>query len=204
MSKIKICGLRSPDDIRYANELKPDYIGFVFARGRTRYVSFSEAALLRRLLSPAIPAVGVFVDEPLEHVAELLKKGVIQMAQLHGNEDAAYAEALKEMTGAPILKAFTVRSKDDLQAAFSYPCDYPLLDNGKGTGKVFDWSLLGKSAPKPYFLAGGLTVENAPDACRRFAPYAVDVSSGVETDGRKDYTKMKAFIDAVRNLENNE
>lgn len=201
MSKIKICGLRSPDDIRYANELKPDYIGFVFAKGRTRYVSFSEAALLHRLLSPDIPAVGVFVDEPSEHVSELLKRGVIQMVQLHGNEDAAYAEALKEMTGAPILKAFTVRSKDDLQTAFTYPCDYPLLDNGKGTGKAFDWSLLGKSATKPYFLAGGLTVENAPDACRRFAPYAVDVSSGVETDGRKNYTKMKAFIDAVRNLD---
>lgn len=197
MTKIKICGLRREQDIRYVNELMPDYIGFVFLKGKMRYVTFEEAAHLRSLLDPAIPAVGVFVNEPVENVIRLLQSGTIQIAQLHGQEDEAYAEELRRAGDHCIIRAFAVRSSEDIHRAFAFPADYPLLDNGKGTGETFDWSLFEKQE-KPFFLAGGLSPENVKEAVERFHPYAVDVSSGVETDGYKDYEKMKAFMDAVR------
>lgn len=197
MTKIKICGLRREQDIRYANELMPDYIGFVFLKGKMRYVTFQEAAHLRSLLDPAIPAVGVFVNEPVENVIRLLQAGTIQIAQLHGQEDEAYAEELRRAGDHCIIRAFAVRSSEDIHRAFAFPADYPLLDNGKGTGETFDWSLF-QEQEKPFFLAGGLSPENVKEAIECFHPYAVDVSSGVETDGFKDYEKMKAFMDAVR------
>lgn len=197
MTKIKICGLRREQDIRYANELMPDYIGFVFLKGKMRYVTFEEAAHLRSLLDPAIPAVGVFVNEPAENVIRLLQAGTIQIAQLHGQEDEAYAEELRRAGDYCIIRAFAVRSSEDIHRAFAFPADYPLLDNGKGTGETFDWSLF-QEQEKPFFLAGGLSPENVKEAIECFHPYAVDVSSGVETDGFKDYEKMKAFMDAVR------
>ncbi len=197
MTKIKICGLRREQDIRYANELMPDYIGFVFLKGKMRYVTFEEAAHLRSLLDPAIPAVGVFVNEPVENVIRLLRAGTIQIAQLHGQEDEAYAEELRRACDYCIIRAFAVRSSEDIHRAFAFPADYPLLDNGKGTGETFDWSLF-QEQEKPFFLAGGLSPENVKEAIECFHPYAVDVSSGVETDGFKDYEKMKAFMDAVR------
>ena len=197
MTKIKICGLRREQDIRYANELMPDYIGFVFLKGKMRYVTFEEAAHLRSLLDPAIPAVGVFVNEPAENVIRLLQAGTIQIAQLHGQEDEAYIEELRRAGDHCIIRAFAVRSSEDIHRAFAFPADYPLLDNGKGTGETFDWSLFHEQE-KPFFLAGGLSPENVKEAIECFHPYAVDVSSGVETDGYKDYEKMKAFMDAVR------
>ena len=197
MTKIKICGLRREQDIRYANELMSDYIGFVFLKGKMRYVTFEEAARLRSLLDPAIPAVGVFVNEPAENVIRLLQAGTIQIAQLHGQEDEAYAEELRRAGDHCIIRAFAVRSSEDIHRAFAFPADYPLLDNGKGTGETFDWSLF-QEQEKPFFLAGGLSPENVKEAIECFHPYAVDVSSGVETDGYKDYEKMKAFMDAVR------
>ena len=197
MTKIKICGLRREQDIRYANELMPDYIGFVFLKGKMRYVTFEEAAHLRSLLDPAIPAVGVFVNEPVENVIRLLQSGTIQIAQLHGQEDEAYAEELRRAGDHCIIRAFAVRSSEDIHRAFAFPADYPLLDNGKGTGETFDWSLF-QEQEKPFFLAGGLSPENVKEAIECFHPYAVDVSSGVETDGFKDYENMKAFMDAVR------
>ncbi len=197
MTKIKICGLRKEQDIRYVNELMPDYIGFVFLKGKMRYVTFEEAARLRSLLDPAIPAVGVFVNEPAENVIRLLQAGTIQIAQLHGQEDEAYIEELRRAGDHCIIRAFAVRSSEDIHRAFAFPADYPLLDNGKGTGETFDWSLF-QEQEKPFFLAGGLSPENVKEAIECFHPYAVDVSSGVETDGFKDYEKMKAFMDAVR------
>ena len=196
MTKIKICGLRREQDIRYANELMPDYIGFVFLKGKMRYVTFEEAAHLRSLLDPAIPAVGVFVNEPVENVIRLLQSGTIQIAQLHGQEDEAYAEELGRAGDHCIIRAFAVRSSEDIHRAFAFPADYPLLDNGKGTGETFDWELL-SHFPRPYFLAGGLTPENLPEAIFRFSPYAVDLSSGVETDGKKDPQKIFRAVEAA-------
>lgn len=197
MTKIKICGLKSEEDISYVNELMPDYIGFVFLQGRKRYVSASQAAHLRQLLNPSIPAVGVFVNEPLENVISLLQNGTIQIAQLHGQEDEAYLKELRIHCSQPVIKAFIIKTKDDIKKALEYPSDYLLLDNGLGTGEAFDWSLI-QNINRPFFLAGGLNSENVAAAIALSHPYAVDVSSGVETDGKKDYQKIKAFTDAAR------
>lgn len=186
------------EDISYVNELRPDYIGFVFLKGRARYVSPEQAGSLRKELDISIPAVGVFVNEPVEQVAALLNDGTIQMAQLHGNEDKAYVKALRNLSSGPIIKAFIIKTKEDMEKALTFPCDYLLLDNGLGTGESFDWSLL-ENIERPFFLAGGLHSENVKDAIHLIHPFAVDVSSGVETEGKKDYEKIKAFISAVRN-----
>lgn len=197
MTKIKICGLKSEDDISYVNELKPDYIGFVFLKGRARYVSPERADYLKSFLSPSIQSVGVFVNESIENVAALLQSGTIQAAQLHGQEDADYAQRLKRLCDKPIIKAFIIKTWEDIEKARAYPCDYLLLDNGLGTGETFDWSLI-QNVDRPFFLAGGLTSQNVKEAISLTHPYGVDTSSGVESAGCKDYAKIKSFIDAVR------
>lgn len=196
-TKIKFCGLSRPCDIRAANALKPEYIGFVFAPGSRRYVTPEQAASLKRLLDPGIRAVGVFVDEKPEAVADLLNRGTIHLAQLHGSEDEAYIGRLRALTDKPIIKACRVVTADDVAAAFQSTADYILFDSGAGTGTAFDWSLI-RDVRRPYFLAGGLSPDNAAQAVKCLNPYALDVSSGIETDGVKDEGKMKAFAAAVR------
>ena len=200
MTKIKLCGLSRPCDILTANELKPEYIGFVFAPKSKRYIDPQKAAQLKEPLSSDIRAVGVFVDEAPDTVAALLNSGVIDIAQLHGSEDEAYIQRLRQHTDQPIIKAFQIKSRHDLNEAEACTADHILLDSGAGTGNVFDWSVL-KNAKRPYFLAGGLSPDNVGDAVRLLHPYAVDVSSGIETDGRKDEEKAAAFIAAVRKEE---
>ena len=133
-------------------------------------MSPEQAAALKSLLAPGILAAGVFVNEPVEAVAELLDHGVIDAAQLHGSEDDDYIARLRAMTGKPIFRAFKVKS---------------------------DWSLV-QSVQRPYFLAGGLDPDNVADAIAALHPYGVDVSSGIETDGVKDKSKMAAFVAAAR------
>jgi Phosphoribosylanthranilate isomerase len=198
MTKIKLCGLRRAEDITFANELLPNYVGFVFAKTSKRYVPPEDAALLRQMLQPQIVSVGVFVDEPMERVVSLLESGVIGMAQLHGAETPDYVHQLKSKTQASIIQAFRVATMQDVQRAEQTEADFILLDHGTGgTGEAFDWSLLDHIV-RPYFLAGGLSAENVGEAIRRFKPFAVDSSSKLETDGVKDYNKMKAFVEAVR------
>lgn len=179
------------------NELRPDYIGFVFAKKSKRYVAPEQAAMLKKLLDPAIRAVGVFVNESPETVAGLLNGGIIDIAQLHGTEDEEYIRKLRGLTKKPVIKAFRIESENDIQEAEKNSADYVLLDSGVGTGTVFDWTLL-QNIQRPYFLAGGLSPENAEIAVRWLRPYAVDVSSGIETGGVKDKVKMTAFVAAVR------
>lgn len=200
MTKIKLCGLSRPCDIEAANELKPEYVGFVFAPNSRRRVTPGQAEQLRRLLRPDIPAVGVFVNEAPEAVARLLACGIIDMAQLHGGEDEAYLRRLRRLTGKPVIRAFRIASAGDIEAANRSTADFVLLDSGAGTGTVFDWELL-RHAARPYFLAGGLTPGNAAQAVARLHPFAVDVSSGIETGGAKDRMKMAAFVAAVRKEE---
>lgn len=200
MTKIKLCGLSRPCDIDMANELKPDYIGFVFAEKSKRYVTPEQAAQLKALLDPEIRAVGVFVDADVDLAAELLNRRIIDIAQLHGGEDEAYIQRLRQLTDQPIIRAFRIKTQTDIAMAERCSADHVLLDSGAGTGVVFDWSLL-KNVKRPYFLAGGLSPENVGDAARLLRPYAVDVSSGVETDGLKDREKAAAFIAAVRKEE---
>ena len=197
MTRIKMCGLRRMEDIEAVNEVRPEYIGFVFFPGSRRYITAADAGKLREKLNPEIRAVGVFVDEDPETVAALLEDGIIDMTQLHGHEDERCLENLRRLTGKPLIRAFRVRSPEDVRLAQSSSADGILLDAGAGDGRTFDWSFL-QGIRRPYFLAGGLDPENVSRAVRGLKPFAVDVSSGIETGGYKDINKMRAFVRAVR------
>ncbi|MDY5873020.1 MAG: phosphoribosylanthranilate isomerase [Candidatus Methanomethylophilaceae archaeon] len=197
MTLVKMCGLRRACDIEAANELRPDYVGFVFANGSKRYVSPEEAKVLRSMLDPGISAVGVFVDADPSFIEDILDSGTIDMIQLHGNEDGGYIYRLRSSSSAPIVKAFRIGDGMDVDEIMSCPADHIMLDSGAGTGNVFDWNMI-ENMNRPYFLAGGLSADNVEEAIERLHPFAVDVSSGIETDGFKDKTKMAAFVAAVR------
>lgn len=197
MTRIKLCGLSRPCDIEAANRVKPDYVGFVFAPKSKRCVTPRQAGELKRLLAPGILAVGVFVDEVPETIASLLNTGVIDMAQLHGGEGESDIRRLRSLTDRPIVQAFRIQTAQDVAAAQSTSADYLLVDSGAGTGTTFDWNLV-SGLTRPYFLAGGLDPGNVAQAVNRLHPFAVDVSSGIESDGRKDPEKMAAFVAAVR------
>ena len=201
-AKVKICGLSRPEDVAAVNAARPDYCGFIINFPKShRNVSPETVSMLTRALDPAIVPVGVFVDQPVGIVAALLNAGVIAVAQLHGREDEDYIAALRAAAGGkPVWKAFQIRAADDLARAAASSADQILLDNGAGTGRAFDWSLAGGMA-RPFILAGGLTPENLPEAIARLRPAAVDLSSGVETDGRKDPQKILAAVAAVRSCE---
>lgn len=207
-TKVKICGLRRMDDIGYANILLPDYVGFILADGFTRHITAKQAEEFAEKLDSRIKRVGVFVNQPEETVAWYLNSGIIHYAQLHGDEDNGYIEKLRLLIGKKtessygIIKAVRVKSAADIGQAAHYNCDYLLLDayspkSAGGNGRTFDWTLV-KNITKPFFLAGGLSYLNVSDAIESVHPYAVDASSSMETDGYKDFNKMKAFMDAVR------
>ena len=200
MTLIKICGLSRECDIDYVNEAKPDYIGFIlhFPQSR-RNITDDRAAQLRRRLSPEIRAVGVFVDQPVETVLAAADKIGLDVIQLHGHEDDAYIAALRGETPLPVWKAFRVRRAEDLAAAEKSLADEVLLDNGYGTGEVFDWTLA-SGFSRPFLLAGGLTPDNLASAIRTLRPKLADISSGVETDGVKDRDKIHAAVRAARSL----
>lgn len=197
MTKIKLCGLSRPADIECANELCPDYVGFVFAKGSRRYVTPEQAKILSGMLHRDIQAVGVFVDEDADTVVRLLSDGIIDIAQLHGHEDEAYIKALRTRCENHVIRAFRMTKEEDAAAVMASSADFVLLDPGAGDGRTFDWSIA-KQVTRPFFLAGGLDCDNVRDAVRALAPYAVDVSSGIETDGVKDPDKMKEFARLVR------
>lgn len=197
MTKIKLCGLTRPCDIEYVNGLLPEYIGFVFAPKSKRYISSEDAEQLRIKLDSRITPVGVFVDEEIRVVSDLVRRKIIDVVQLHGNENEEYITALRKAAPCPIIKAFRIESNADIITANNSSADYVLLDSGGGTGTVFDHSLI-QGITRPYFLAGGLTPENVVTAVKQLAPFAVDASSSLETDGFKDINKMTAFVKAVR------
>lgn len=200
MTRIKICGLSRKEEIDFVNEAEPDYCGFIIHVPKSRRnVSAEQVRDLTKCLNPEICPVGVFVNETCENVAALLKEGTIQVAQLHGTEDANYIEKLKNLTGCPIWKAFSIQSAADLEAAAESPADLVLLDHGKGgTGETFDWSVLEGWKERPYFLAGGLSPENIPKAIQKLHPLGIDLSSSVETDGKKDREKVLHAVRTVR------
>ena len=200
MTKIKFCGLTRPCDIEAANEIKPDYIGFVFAPKSKRRVSYKQAVDLKNLLDKDIKAVGVFLNEDIDQVISLLNLGIIDAAQLHGDESVEYITRIQKETGKPVIKAFQIHSEQDVTCAEKTIADYIILDAGTGEGKTFDWALV-ENFKKPYFLAGGLNPGNVTDAMRKLHPYALDVSTGIETDGFKDKNKMAEFAEVVRKEE---
>lgn len=200
MTKIKLCGLRRPCDIEYVNTLMPEYIGFVFARKSKRYVHPEDAAVLRKQLRQEIIPTGVFVNEKIENITDLCKQNIIEVIQLHGNEDETYIHALRKECRCTIIQAFQIQNLEDIHRANQSTAEYILLDSGKGSGKSFDWALL-EEVKRPYFLAGGLTPENVGQVIEQFHPFAVDASSSLETEGYKDQAKMAAFVQAVRERE---
>ena len=217
MVKIKICGMKRKEDIEMANRYKPDYIGFVFAES-PRKVSYEEAKELSGLLSDGIVPVGVFVNEHMKLIVDLFDDGIIKIAQLHGDEDEKYIRNLKdksiEQTGKeiPVINAIEIKdiSNDVIDDDYNNKLlewrdsasDYFILDSGKGSGKTFDWNLIDKSSEffkNSIFLAGGLNSENLSSAIEEFNPFAVDLSSSVETDGFKDEDKIKEIITIMEN-----
>lgn len=201
MTKVKICGLTRTSDIETVNNYKPDYIGFVFADFSKRYVSPEEAFKLKQMLIPEIKAVGVFVNEKQDSIISILSKDIIDIVQLHGDEDEDYILSLKAKVSCPIIKVFNMNDfaeTDDFGIIEKCCADYVMIDSGYGTGKTFDWSKPGR-IKRPFFLAGGLSIENVSEAIKKLQPYAVDISSGVETDGFKDSEKISKFIQNVRN-----
>ena len=195
MSKIKICGLRREQDIDYVNELKPDFIGFILTAGFRRSISRETAKMLKSRLSKDITAVGVFVNESAEAVNSFVAQGIVDIVQLHGDESA---ETCRQIN-APVIKF--LKCDGEVQAKISEyenAVDYFLFDSGTGTGNTFDWSKIPKT-DKPFFLAGGLGSDNLRKAIKEIKPYAVDLSSSVETDGLKDKEKIKTVTEIVRN-----
>lgn len=215
MQKIKLCGMMKPCDIEYANRVKPDFVGFIFANTR-RKISAAQAKQFREALDAEIPAVGVFVNEDISVITSLVQNGCIDLIQLHGEEDADYIRRLREVCDVPVIKAVKVQMVEQIRQAAALPVDYLLLDTYRkgvlgGTGEAFDWELLreakivagdtaeGELFGKLYFLAGGLHAGNLREAAA-LGSYGLDVSSGIETDGSKDFTKMVEVMELVRKL----
>ena len=198
-TKIKICGLRRREDILAVNEAKPDYCGFIIEFPSSfRSVTADEVRELVKELDPEIRPVGVFVNAPMELVRTLLDDGTLALAQLHGQEDESYIRELKTYTDKLIIKAFSIKTAEDIEKALQSPADYILLDQGGGgTGKTFDWSLI-PEIQRPFFLAGGIGASNLGQAIREIHPYAVDLSSSVETDGVKDPEKIRKLMETIR------
>lgn len=195
MAKIKICGLRRQEDICYVNKLKPDYGGFILSAGFRRSIDINTLRELVGNISQDIVKIGVFVDEPIDNVNRIIADGLIDIAQLHGNENADYCKKIK----APVIK---VLKPDTFSRADEYEpfVDYYMFDSGTGSGELFDWNKIPKTE-RPFFLAGGLNSDNLTAAIKNINPYAVDMSSSVETDGIKDFNKIKEVILIVRGAE---
>ena len=197
--KIKICGLKRNEDIEYVNEALPDYIGFVFSKSR-RQVTLQQAYDLKRDLNSRIKSVGVFVNEPQDMIAELAKNGIIDLAQLHGNEDNVYISKLREKTDGKvkIIKAISISNEFSIDQINEIDADLFLLDNGSGgTGKAFDYSLIKNKVNDRIFLAGGINAGNIKNAVS-LNPYCIDVSSGAESDGIKDREKIIKLVRSIR------
>jgi len=231
---IKICGLFRDEDIDIVNEVRPDYIGFVFAKSKRRVSPVMAQYLRFRLANGIIPA-GVFVNARIAEITELYSNGIISIAQLHGEEDESYIAALKKATGnkpIPVIKTLTINpsiintanqhestrtntkktSKGSNSLLLNIPgnADYILLDSGAGSGKTFNWDNLNTlkypgsntgKFPKPWFLAGGINIKNI-DQAMALNPFAIDVSSGAETDGIKDRKKILELVATVRGRTN--
>ena len=196
-TELKFCGMRREADILAANACLPDYIGFVFSAGARRAVTPETAKKLRGALDSRIRAVGVFVDQSPEEIAEIAALVPLDCIQLHGDESEESLNRVRALSGKPVWRAFQVTGPEVLARALRSRADLLLLDSGKGSGERFAWDLL-EGFSRPYMLAGGLDTENVGEAIRTLSPRGVDVSSALETEGQKDPEKMRAFAEAVR------
>lgn len=200
-TKIKICGLRRPKDIEIVNKYKPDFAGFIIDFPKSfRSLEPDKVCNLTKGLDKEIKSVGVFVDEDIETVIGLLNDDAIDIAQLHGHESPEYIKKVQEKTGKKVIKCFMMKSdktNEVIEKAKNSPADMILLDAGYGSGKTFDWRLI-CDIGRPFFLAGGLDAENVTQAIKELNPYAVDISSSVETEKYKDEKLVRDIIEKVR------
>ena len=198
MAKIKICGLKRLEDVEIVNKYKPDFVGFVFADSK-RKVTSDLARQMKQNLDDSIQSVGVFVDAAIDEILEIHEQGIIDMAQLHGSESDEYIEELKKKSNCQlkIINAIEMDDEKDLLEYDNSTADYLLFDSGKGSGKTFDWRLIRQDLKKEFFLAGGLNYQNISRAINEFDPYAIDLSSSVETNGYKDELKIKKVMEAM-------
>lgn len=192
MTKVKICGLSTVEAVKTAVLAGADYIGFVFAASK-RQVSLEQAQELAKRVTGKTKIVGVFVSPSLEGLEQAIGQVPLDMVQIHGTFD----EALIPLISVPVIRAIQL---SDQEAQVTSQADYLLFDAPvAGSGHTFDWDLLkDQKIQQDFFIAGGLTVDNVHQARETFQPYALDVSSGVETDGRKDIEKIKAFIEGAK------
>lgn len=201
MIKVKICGLKSKQDIRYVNQLRPDYVGFVFTQS-TRQIDQHRAKELIEDLDKSIKKVGVFLNTPINEVKEIAHYCDLDILQFHGDEDPLYCQSFDQ----EVWKGFRIKGRDSLKQLREYPVDGFLLDTfvkGQygGTGKAFKWDIVTDISQGQFvILAGGLTSENVKQAIETAHPKVVDISSGVEINGAKDFEKMKEFIEKVREI----
>jgi phosphoribosylanthranilate isomerase len=201
MTRVKICGITSVEDAAAAVDAGADALGLVFVRGTPRVIGREMAEQIAAGIPPLVTTVGVFVDQPLEEILSVIARCRLQAVQLHGNEPAALSCEIP----VKVIKAIRVRDAADLREIATYPAHAFLLDafvEGKpgGTGTTIPWDLARQATGRlPVILSGGLRPENVAQAVRAVRPFAVDVSSGVETGpGRKDHRKVRDFIAAVR------
>ena len=203
VTKVKICGITTYEDAVTATELGTDLLGFNFFSGSPRFVDVEKAAAIARQLPAFVELAGVFVDASIQTIRQAVAACHLDWVQLHGNESPVFCQSLAS-DSVKIIKALRVKDKADLDRADAYPVDAMLLDafhpdQYGGTGLTFDWGMI-QNVERRFFLAGGITPENAPKAIS-LGVYGIDVCSGVESQpGKKDPAKMKALFDNIRYL----
>lgn len=208
MTFIKICGITNFEDALAAVRFGADAIGLNFFKGSPRYIEPETARYISENMPEKLVKVGVFVNAEIDEIAHILTFAGLDAIQLHGDESPQLAKELKSRTGAPVIRAFRVSTEFDAMAAEQFPADAILLDAHSsagfgGTGETFDWTIANKirGRVKQLYLAGGLTESNVVNAIEAVNPFAVDACSGLESSpGRKDPSKLAAFIKAVRNI----
>lgn len=197
-TKLKICGLTREEDISMVNKIKPDFIGFVFAKSK-RQIDLKTAVFLKSKLDPDIKSVGVFVNESIDNIIKVVNSKSIDLVQLHGDENNCYISKLKNLISIPIIKAIKISENSEKEKAYYEAADFLLIDSGCGSGKTFDWSI-DLPTSKPLFIAGGISYENVEKAFEHFKPYAFDLSSSVEVNGFKNFDKMERISSKLKQL----
>ena len=192
MTKVKICGLSTKEAVKTAVSAGADYIGFVFAPSK-RQVTLEQAAELAKIIPANVKKVGVFVSPNRTELLEAIEKVGLDLVQIHDQ----VADDLFENLPCASIQAVQVDGEGHVPNS---QADYLLFDAPvAGSGQTFDWGRLDTTElAQPFFIAGGLNEENVEEAIQHFTPFAVDVSSGVETDGQKDHEKIRRFIERVR------
>ncbi|MDO5560294.1 MAG: phosphoribosylanthranilate isomerase [Oscillospiraceae bacterium] len=200
--KLKLCGIRSSEDIEYMNEFRPDYIGYVFAPSPRR-ITPKHARKLNKKLAIGIRSAGVFVNEPVDELIDAVKISGVDVIQLHGDETREYISELRKLTDKKIWKAVRVRDSSDIVRADMFGADALVLDSYSrsrygGTGKTSDWDVISNiRISTPFFMAGGIDTSNLSNCVSEIDPYGIDISGGIETDGHKDHEKIKQIMKII-------